>query len=490
MPTEKVEYEVEKLPRVVCDRHPEWVELYNAAWQMGFANVEYVARPGWKPQLTCMPGMMRLWQWDSCFMTLFARYSNGQLPGMNNLDNLYRLQRSDGFMSMAYDLGNEQPAFGERINPPLMAWVEWEYYRATGDDSRFEQALPRLVRFFDWVKANRRRCSGLYWFEDSGSSGMDNSPRSGYLAQDLRGSDVCFIDLAAQQALAAAHLGKMARHLGQFETAERFEREHSELAALIEERHWCERAGIYFDLFGRERATSRHNFVNHKTLAAFWPIVAGVAREDRVGRLIEHLLDPREFWRPHPLPTLSADDPNYDPLGGYWLGGVWAPTNYMVAAGLKRHGKHEVARQIAVRHLEAMTAVMGEETFASIWECYSPEYTRPATNGYGVLCRPCFVGWTGLGPIAMLIEHVLGFEFEAADNVVRWVIGTPGRHGIEHVRFNGRTVSLVCDGPDPSSGRTKVVVRASDEINVAVSLLGRFIEHKATLPAGEHELHV
>jgi glycogen debranching enzyme len=282
-------YQPELLPEVVYPDRPGWVNLYNAAWKTAFDNIEYPDLPGWKPQLTCMPGMGRIWQWDSCFMTFFARFSNGALPGMNNLDNLYRLQREDGYMSMAYQIATGQATW-DRINPPLLAWSEWQYYQATGDASRFEAVLPKLAAFFDWLKANRTRNTGLYWFEDSGSSGMDNSPRGGYHAEAQRGSDVAHIDLACQQALSALYIAKIARHVGRDSLADRFENEYEPLKERINRLHWCEAKGIYFDLFIRNDPSYRCNFLNHKTLAAFWPMVSQVADMEQTKRLIEHIL--------------------------------------------------------------------------------------------------------------------------------------------------------------------------------------------------------
>lgn len=483
-------YQPEALPQVVYPDHPDWVNLYNAAWKMAFGNIEYPDTPGWKPQLTCMPGMDTLWQWDSCFMTLFARFSNGTLPGMNNLDNLYRLQRQDGYMSMAYTMSTSQPAYGERVNPPLLAWAEWMYYQATGDDSRFETVLPKLAAFFDWLKANRTRNTGLYWFEDSGSSGMDNSPRSGYLAENLRGSDVCFIDLACQQALSAIHIAKIARHVGQDSPADRFEHEYEQLKVLINRLHWCETKGMYFDLFGRDHPTARCNFLNHKTLAAFWPMVSRVSDMEQVRRLIEHLLNPEEFWTPHPLPTLSKDDPNFDPLGGYWLGGVWAPTNYMVTQGMELYGKHHLARDIAIRHIDAMVDVFNDKNYGTIWECYSPMYPQPGTNGYNVLSRPDFVGWSGLGPIAMLIEHILGFRFDAANNTIRWFIADRKPHGLKNIRFNHKTISCICDGFDEKTGKHKLTVETTGEVTLVVSRMGHSKEESILLKSDTCQIYV
>ena len=67
---EKLIYNRGELPEILCESHPEWVELYDRAWQIAFKNMEYSDREGWLPQMTCMPGVGILWQWDSCFMTL------------------------------------------------------------------------------------------------------------------------------------------------------------------------------------------------------------------------------------------------------------------------------------------------------------------------------------------------------------------------------------------------------------------------------------
>ena len=484
-------YQAERLPTIICDAHPEWVEIYDLALRMGFANLETPDLPGWKTQMSCMPGMGTIWQWDSCFMTLFARYTNGQLPGMNNLDNLYRLQRKDGYMSMAYRMREEVEAFAGRINPPLFAWAEWDYFLTTGDDRRLVRVLPRLVRYFNWLEKNRRRESGLYWFEDPGSSGMDNSPRGGWPAAALAGSDICHIDLACQQALSALHLVNIAGHVGRQDLVDRFAGKHAKLARLINERHWSEKVGIYFDLFSRGKNHAfRHNFLNHKTLAAFWPMLSDVATDAQVNRLVQHLLNPDEFWTPHPLPTVSKDDPNYDPLGEYWLGGVWAPTNYMVARGLARRGRPEVARALAIRHLAAMCAVMKDPNYGGIWECYAPEYPYPATKEGGRTARPNFVGWSGLGPIAMLLEQIFGFDLNAVENHVRWLIGTAGRHGVRNLHFNGGTLSLICAEAAPEQGMRRLTVETTKSVRLTARIMGRANGKTWSLRAGRHDLEI
>jgi len=319
----KYTYQKEKLPVPVLKGHGEWLDIYYRAWELAFENVDYIGLEGWKPQLTCMPGVNTIWQWDSCVMTFITNYSNGTISAMGNLDNLYRLRReSDGYMSMAYRINTGLEAFGERVNPPLMAWAEWEHYLITGDCSRFEAVLPALEGCFDFIEKKRTRSCGLYWFEDPGSSGMDNSPRGGYSAYDLHGSDVCFLDLACQQAMSARYIGLMFAKLQNAEKSAYYSSEYERICGLINKYHWSEKVGFYFDFFARTSADARVKLINTKTGAAFWTLISGAAQGERRRKVIGHLFNPDEFYTEVPFASLSRDDLNYDPTGGYWLGGV------------------------------------------------------------------------------------------------------------------------------------------------------------------------
>lgn len=447
-----------KAPEPVLGRHGEWVDLYWKALEMSLGNIERPAKKGWKPQMSCMPGSGNIWQWDSCFMAMFSKYMPGLLPGYNNLDNLYRMQDKRGYISMAYVIEKEKPAYGELVNPPLYAWAEWQYYKVTGDKSRLAKCLSVLTRLFDWLKANRRREGiGLYWFEVPGSSGMDNAPRGGRYRD---GSGMAHVDLSAQQALSAKCLAQMAAVLGRKQVAARFEAEFAEIGGHINAMMWSEKTGFYHDIFDDDYP--HKNIVNSKTIAGFWPLLAGIVSHDRADRLVEHLLNPAEFWRKHPAPSLSADDPNYDSLGAYWRGGVWAPTNYMIVKGLEQCGRRDLAFELAVKHMENLCEVWSGFEPQSLWEAYSPDLARPSTAKLGELVRSRFVGWTGLGPIAMLIEDILGVDVDVPANTIIWRPCLLEEHGIKRLAFGKGSVDLLCEGR--SSRETAPTVRVSSTV--------------------------
>ena len=481
-------YEKEKMPIPEISGHPDWIEIYDAAWQTAFKNVEYLSKDGWKPQLTCMPGSGIVWQWDSCFMTFITNYSNGTISAFNNLDNLYRLRReSDGYMSMAYIIENETEAYGERINPPLMAWSEWEYYRVTGDSSRFENVLPALEGIFSFIENNRRRNLGLYWFEDSGSSGMDTSPRGGYFSSHLDGCDICHVDLACQQALSARCLSDICGVLGKTEKQSFYKAEHERICELINRYHWSEKSGWYFDFFAREDASKKVKFINSKTAAAFWAIISGCATGQRLERMIEHMFNEDEFYTLIPFASLSKDDPNYDKNGGYWLGGVWPPTNYAAIRGLYDTGYFELAREAAVKFLDAMCKVRENPAWGSIWEAYAPEDYRPSTREAGNIVKAEFVGWSGLAPITMLIEQIIGLHFDAPKNEVIFRPFPMMTGGLRNMQFNGGKISIVCTEYNSALGKSTVSVEAEKPFTLIVRANYRYNERVIEVTPGKHE---
>ena len=150
------------------------------------------------------------------------------------------------------------------------------------------------------------------------------------------------------------------------------------------------------------------------------------------------------------------------------MGGVWAPTNYALINGLKNSGREELARAAAEKYLAGMSEVYQKVSPSTIWEAYAPESYAPATCEDGTRVRENFVGWSGLGPVTMLIENIIGLDFDASQNTITFNLSNYGQSGIENILFNGGYVSVVCTKYRDVDGRTHLYTKAEKEFTLYV----------------------
>ena len=217
---------------------------------------------------------------------------------------------------------------------------------------------------------------------------------------------------------------------------------------------WDPQSRFYYDLtLADQRAPI-------KTVAAFWALLAGVASPDQAEALAAELENPKTFGRPHRVPTLAADQPGYDPKGGYWCGAVWAPTTTMVIRGLEKYGRQELARRIALQDLDATWQVF--QKTGTVWENYAPD-----SISQGKPAKPDFVGWTGIVPILYLLEYGVGLKPDAVRNELTWELRASKRAGCERYRFNGHVVDLLAVPADQGRG-WRITVRSDGAFTLKV----------------------
>lgn len=464
------------LPLPVIPAQEAWMNIYWKAWQLMYQNIHNGTAGNKFTSRYLDEGFNELiYQWDTCFMAMFAMYGGDHYPAMESLDNFYQKQEGDGWICRVYRESDgtaaEKPSGDEpMINPPLFAWVEWKYYLLTGDKSRFNWVLPVLDRYYNWIDRNCRGAAGLYFTTHLGS-GMDNSPREGI----SRGG---WVDLSAQMALFAKYMMLMAGEEKDEALLTVYQQRYRLLTRLINSLMWDENSGFYFDITaGGKKITTR-------TAAAFWTMCSEVATFPQARKLAEHLQNPDEFYRKHLFPSLAASHPEYDSRGHYWRGGVWAPLNYMIIKGLDMFPLRELAAVAAVNHLDNICRVYQEFTpvpadlalderdgqYQTLWECYAPDLWQPATRWDGqYLSRQDFVGWTGLGPVALLLENVIGLQPSAPDDKLYWNLRLREPHGVENFRFGDNQVDIYCRSNDLPAGKAVLSIYSTSPFQLIVS---------------------
>lgn len=392
-----------------------------------------------------------IFQWDTHFMIMFWKYVHTIFPAIESQDNFYRCQHADGYICREIKEADGTDFYyggkDNTINPPLYPWVEWDYYTISEDDSRFKMVLPVLEKYADWLNENRVKKGtkhGLYW-QTSLGSGMDNSPRSGS----------GWTDMSAQMTMFYKYLSMMAVHVGMADKGKIYKVKADEIAKKINQYMWNEQDGLYYDLDDNGLQ------IKSKTVASFWTMLAGIANKHQAELMLKNLQDPKEFWRTIPFPTLSADDTVYHPRGQYWQGGVWAPTNYMIIKGLEDYGYYDFANKASLKYLEGMGEVFKKTH--TVWENYSPDSLME-----GNLAAKNFVGWTGLGPIALLIESVIGIKSDGLNNTINWHITRTDLHGVENLKIKDNSITLLCKERKAVTDKAFITITATKPFTLII----------------------
>ncbi|WP_420378417.1 MGH1-like glycoside hydrolase domain-containing protein [Gilvibacter sp.] len=371
--------------------------------------------------------------WDTCFMCCFAKYHIDELPVYQALDNFYDRQEADGYICREYRQTGE-PLWPKThpvsINPPLLAWAEWELYRVSQNKQRLEEVYPILLKNFDFHVNTYQMEDGLFYGDTLGM-GMDNIPRQprdweptegnglthhelgeklaamnesaevklNYFIkeyvntkQGIWNTQARLVDFSAQMGMFALQLIDIAEAIGQTDEVARLKAFHSKLKTDINTLCWSEEDQFYYDLGFGKQVVRRH-------IGMYWMLLGELVPQERMESFLGYLSDPKEFYRLTPLPALSAADPDYVGWGDYWLGGVWAPTVYMVLKGLERIGKDELAKDLATKVYRSVATVF--EATGTFWENYAPDLVA-----YGMPAKKDFCGWTALIPIAVYKEFI------------------------------------------------------------------------------------
>ena len=427
-----------ELPIPVLPDRPLWEEMYWRAWELAWAHLRRpTAESGFVSNYIEPAYNNHLFMWNCAFMTQFGLYGRHLFPFMGTLDNFYAKQHDDGFICREIDAQSGQDFFHpydpNGTGPNILAWAEWRYFRMTGDDGRLAQIFHPLLAYHQWSHRHRTWPSGLYWATGM-SSGMDNQPRVPDSQHHHR--HWSWVDATMQAALNCYILSQMATQLGETELSLSLNEERSSLVQLINSYMWNNETKFYQDVDGNGR------FSRVKSIGAYWALLdKGIVPEDRLVEFIQPLRENWAFKLDHCIPSQSADSEGYNQAGNLWRGGVWANTNYMVLKGLRNISQRALAHEIAINHLSNIASVYQHtDTF---WEYYMPESPEPGENA-----KPDFVGITGLTPIAILLEDVIGISVDWPQRRVFWDkrLDTTQEYGVRNYPLgNEGTMDLLGD---------------------------------------------
>ena len=465
-----------KLPNPIWTGHEKELEMYWKAWEIAIGNIRAPQKgSGFVSSYLDTAYNGNIFMWDSSFMLMFARYGARFFPFQQTLDNFYAKQHPDGFICR--EIKSDGADCFERYDPVstgpnLMPWCEMVYFHQFGDTERLNKIFPALCAYYKWLRLNRTWRNGTYWSSGWGT-GMDNMPRVPEKYSPIYShGHMIWLDTNLQQLFTANLLLEMGFYIERWQEIEDFEDEAKMLKKYIRENLWDEKTGFLYDQY------ADGSLCTTKGIGAYWALFTDVLDSTRLNRMISQLEDTVTFNRKYRVPSLAADHPKYKSNGRYWQGGIWPGTNYMVMCGLVNKGYRKLAREICVNHYSEVLEVYKKT--GTFWEYYAPEFAEP-----GFMARKDFVGWTGLPPIAELIEFIIGIRGDYLEKQIVWDMNLTGANGIERYPFgpNG-VIDLKADARRSPEDEPHITINS----NMSFQLMVIYGNHKKTIQVqpGKH----
>lgn len=455
------------VPEPFIEGRDRWVEAYWKAWHVYHSSIRQgTAANGLVSRYVGATGS-RVRQLEAALLVACGRYGHRAFPTVISLDNFYRKQHADGFVSASIreaDGGDGSPPTDlDAVCPPLLSWAEWQHYLVTGDRTRLQFAFPYLSRQFWWLDTNMRKSSGVL----AAGSGSLGPPRLG-----AEGS----VGMTCLQALNAHCLADIARALDYRAEEARFQKQAEALTGVANALLWSDEAGFYCDLDAGSRQVSYERDGKHvprATLEGASALLASIAPTDRAKNVAARLTERKSFLQPHSFSTLPADDPMFQ-ADAPRLGAVSPIANYLAIRALEEQGFADIALLIAENHLEGVSKTLART--GHLWEAYACNAFRPAA-GAGTDS----LGITVCSAVATLIESVLGIEVDAPAGEVRWDLRQTAKHGVRRLPVGRGTVDLECAARSDRKSPAKLTIKSDLSLTLVVTLGSREVR-KSILP--------
>jgi glycogen debranching enzyme len=335
------------------------------------------------------------WFWDSCFHAIalthldkeqaqaeLATLLSGALPnGFIPHIIFWEMEKQPDFLSHNI-VGMTSPYYSSTMQPPIIAYAVERVYQATRDEVFKDEAIPKLMAFYRWVRESRDPDEdGLVAVIQPEEAGTDCSPKydeilgleeltnQGFIAalkkvyaayEPMRGddhrilaADIFHIEDVLVNSIYAFGLQSLARMLGDSPEATEFRREADKTLEALLSKCWDEEAGAFFDLSGVAETP-----IKVVTISSLMPLILDGLPRPIVERLVDQwVISPEDFWLPYPLPSVPASNPKFlpgNPRGFIWRGPTWINTNWFLSHALRRHGYPQLADTIVAKSHEAI----------------------------------------------------------------------------------------------------------------------------------------
>ena len=294
---------------------------------------------------------------------------------------------------------NEQIEYNSQFtsSAPWFNYQNYQVYKISKDKVFLKEAYTSGVAFYNYYVANRdTNNNGLC---EWGAHAVLESVRDSRVAVWDRvdwPSNFESPDLNAMLVMEAKSLARMATDLGLDQEAGEWEKKAKNRTELINKYLWDEKTGFYYNADKKDLDFNYNSLEDLKIMEiiGFIPLWAGVADDQQAKRLIQNLTNPERFWRRFGVPTLSAEDEYYNPIG-YWNGPIWVQWQYLIFRGLIDYGYEDLALELAEKVLDNVIYHLKKDHV--FWEFYSADEYQAGWNKTYI--------WTGIVASFLIDMH-------------------------------------------------------------------------------------
>jgi hypothetical protein len=302
---------------------------------------------------------------------------------MNSQRVYMERQHPDGYIN--YRTGpylNETIPYKDQLttSAPWFNWENWEIYKVAQNKKFLEDAYQSGKKLFEYFLKNRdSNNDGLC---EWGGDGELESVRDARVAVwDKVGNPSNFDDAALNFDLVkeAKSLEAMANELGLKDESKLYKENYKKRTALINKYMWDPETKFYYNINKNNHSFTfkKKNDLKRKEIIAFLALWSGVANKAQAKELVKHLTNQEEFWRNYGVPSLSADDSYYVPIG-YWNGPVWTQWQYLISRGLIDYGYKNEAKELVKKVLKNVDYQLSTNHW--FWEFYSADDLQAGWN--------------------------------------------------------------------------------------------------------------
>jgi glycogen debranching enzyme len=335
-----------------------------------------------------------------------------------------------------------RPYYGSIDSTPLWLILLDETYCWTGDLDLVRTMWPHAIAALEWIdRSGDRDGDGLVEYERRTSAGLLNQgwKDSGDAIRHRDGTPaeapIALVEVQGYVYDAKRRMAHLADRLGDHTLSKHLLSEAAELEQRFNEAFWMPDQSYYAMALDRDKR--QVGAIGSNAGHCLW---SGIVPPDRVDAVVDRLLDPSMDcgWG---IRTYASGQPGYNPVG-YHTGTVWPHDNAIIAAGMKRAGRHDAADRVASRIFEAAQ--------------HSPDFRLPelfcgfdrgladVPVPYPVACSP--QAWAAATSLSLL-QTMLGMHADAARDILEldrphlpaWL----GKVTVHDLRVGERTVDLL-----------------------------------------------